>query len=187
MAKENPVKSTCERLREEALDLALFEKAKNYAIDYMQKILDQPVFPEKQVLAELAVFQERCRRKALIRMLSWKIASVWRAGKVRSDRRKIFRICQRRYCSGSTGRQVALRHWDQNAALYVISPLASILEEVCENGCISPASAGGYGCGFVGGSSTATLCGLTVARTIFWNDKVTMRARRTFRAHRKSG
>ena len=55
--------------------------------------------------------------------------------------------------------------WDQNAALYVISPIASVLEEVCEEWLVDlfnfPQNTAA---GFVGGSSTATLCGLTAGR-----------------------
>ncbi len=55
--------------------------------------------------------------------------------------------------------------WDQNAALYVISPIASVLEEVCEDWLTElfhfPKETAA---GFVSGSSTATLCGLTAGR-----------------------
>lgn len=55
--------------------------------------------------------------------------------------------------------------WDQNAALYVMSPVTSKIEEVCEDWIKEllklPKDTAA---GFVGGSSTATLCGLTAGR-----------------------
>jgi len=55
--------------------------------------------------------------------------------------------------------------WDQNPAMYVISPVVSVLEEVCEGWLVDllglPQNTAA---GFVGGSSTATLCGLVAGR-----------------------
>jgi len=55
--------------------------------------------------------------------------------------------------------------WDQNAALYVLSPIISQLETTCEKWLVDlfglPA---GNTAGFVSGSSSATLCGLAAAR-----------------------
>lgn len=166
MAKENPVKSTCERLREEALDLALFEKAKNYAIDYMQKILDQPVFPEKQVLAELAVFQEPLQEESADPYaILGRLHQYGAPATVAQTGGRYFGFVNGGIVPAALAAKWLSDTWDQNAALYVISPLASILEEVCEKWLVDllhlPA---GTAAGFVGGSSTATLCGLTVAR-----------------------
>ena len=55
--------------------------------------------------------------------------------------------------------------WDQNAALYVMSPLASKLEEVCESWLVSLLGLPvGTAAGFVSGSSVAILCALAAAR-----------------------
>ena len=55
--------------------------------------------------------------------------------------------------------------WDQNPALHVISPVAATLEDVCEKWLrqlfnLPEATVAG----FVGGTSTATLCGLAAGR-----------------------
>jgi len=55
--------------------------------------------------------------------------------------------------------------WDQNAALYVMSPLTATLEHVCERWLVELLGLPeGTAAGFVSGSSTATLCGLAAAR-----------------------
>jgi glutamate/tyrosine decarboxylase-like PLP-dependent enzyme len=55
--------------------------------------------------------------------------------------------------------------WDQNAALYVMSPIASVLEAACEKWLVDllglPA---GTAAGIVGGTSVATLSGLAAGR-----------------------
>ncbi len=67
--------------------------------------------------------------------------------------------------------------WDQNGAMYVMSPLVSALERVCEKWLVEllglPA---GTVAGFVSGTSVANLCALTAARDevlrgLGWNVK----------------
>lgn len=60
--------------------------------------------------------------------------------------------------------------WDQNAALSVMSPIASKIEEVCEKWLKELLNLPEETvAGFVGGSSTATLCGLTAGRNHLFN------------------
>lgn len=55
--------------------------------------------------------------------------------------------------------------WDQNSALYVMSPIASKLEEICEKWITELLNLPqGTAAGFVSGSSTAILCALAAAR-----------------------
>ncbi|MBN1775584.1 MAG: aminotransferase class V-fold PLP-dependent enzyme, partial [Clostridiales bacterium] len=55
--------------------------------------------------------------------------------------------------------------WDQNSALYVLSPIAAKLEEVCENWIVDILGLPeGTAAGFVSGSSVAIICALVVAR-----------------------
>jgi glutamate/tyrosine decarboxylase-like PLP-dependent enzyme len=62
--------------------------------------------------------------------------------------------------------------WDQNAALNVISPIASVLEDVCEKWIVDLLGLPkGTAAGFVGGSSAATLCGITAARNFLLKNK----------------
>ncbi|MDD4096287.1 MAG: aminotransferase class V-fold PLP-dependent enzyme, partial [Oscillospiraceae bacterium] len=55
--------------------------------------------------------------------------------------------------------------WDQNSALYVLSPIAAKLEEICENWIVDILGLPkGTAAGFVSGSSVAIICALVVAR-----------------------
>ena len=52
-------KSITDQLRTQTLDWQLYEQAKNYALDYMQTVLDRPVFPTADAIKNLAVFREK--------------------------------------------------------------------------------------------------------------------------------
>ncbi len=59
MEQNVSTRNVSDRLREEAIDWALFERAKSYAFDYMKNILDQSVFPDKTAIEGLGIFQEQ--------------------------------------------------------------------------------------------------------------------------------
>ncbi len=155
-----------ERLRDEALDMSLFEQAKNYAIDYMSNVLDQPVFPSQKSLDGLNIFKEAFPNDPgdpyeIIERLH-KNGS---PGTVAQTGGRYFGFVNGGIIPASLAAKWLSDAWDQNAALYVISPIASVLEEVCENWLTDlfhfPKDTA---VGFVGGSSTATLCGLAAGR-----------------------
>jgi len=159
-------KNICEKLREEAANIQIFEKAKEYSYQYMQSIETRNVFPTKQDIENLSHFKEelpvtRADTFDILKLLHeyGSPASVAQTGG------RYFGFVN----GGAIPAALAARWisdvWDQNAGLYVISPIASVLEEVCENwivdllGLPKETSAG-----FVSGSSTATLCGIAAAR-----------------------
>jgi glutamate/tyrosine decarboxylase-like PLP-dependent enzyme len=155
-----------EQMHRHRWDKALFEQAKAYSYDYMDSVCDKRVYPHQEALKGLEKF----------------------AGPLPdlpSDPSEILELLHQ-YGSPATVAQTGGRYfgfvngnaipvalaarwlsdvWDQNAALYVISPIAAKLEEICEKwlvdllGLPSQTAAG-----FVGGTSTATFCGLAAAR-----------------------
>lgn len=147
-------------------DKTLFEEAKAYAYEYMDTVHSRPVFPEQETTNALEVFNEPLPEAS-------------------SDPSDVLKLLHE-YGSPATVAQTGGRYfgfvnggaipvsvaakwlsdvWDQNTALYVISPIVSKLEELCENwltelfGLPSETAAG-----FVSGSSVAILCGLAAAR-----------------------
>lgn len=62
--------------------------------------------------------------------------------------------------------------WDQNPAMFVMSPIGAKLEEVCEKWLTQLLGLPrGTSAGFVSGSSTATICGLLAGRNYLLNQK----------------
>lgn len=144
----------------------LYEQAKSYAYAYMDGVYDRNVFPTDEAIKALCVFDESlptapCAPNEILRLLHeyGSPATVAQTGG--------------RYFGFVNGSAVPVALaakwlsdvWDQNAALYVISPLVSQLEAVCEKWIVDLLGLPtGTAAGFVSGTSTATLCGLAAGR-----------------------
>lgn len=144
----------------------LFEQAAFYAYDYMENIDSRPVYPLDNDLENLSVFDEPFPESM-------------------GDAKNILQLLHEygsKACVAQTGNRyfgfvnggvtpVALASkwlsdvWDQNAAMFVTSPIASCLESVCEKWLVNL-----FGlpeetvAGFVSGTSAASMCGLVAAR-----------------------
>ncbi len=144
----------------------VFSQAQRYAFDYAGDALERPVFPTDEALANLAVFVEDLPAEVgeaaeILETLHTYGAPATTAG------------TGGRYFGFVTGGvlPVALAtrwlsdFWDQNSALYAMSPIASTLEAVVETWLIDllglPAQTVA---GFVSGSSLSIFCGLAAAR-----------------------
>ena len=166
MEHNKNIKIVSGRLREEALDLSLFEQAKNYAFDYMRNVLSQDVFPDKRALDRLNIFKEPLQEESgnPYEILD-RLHHNGSPSTVAQTGGRYFGFVNGGIVPAALAAKWLSDTWDQNAALYVISPIASVLEEVCEKWLIDlfnfPQNTAA---GFVGGSSTATLCGLTAGR-----------------------
>jgi len=159
-------KNISDHLMEQALDFNLFERAKCHAYDYMRNVLDQPVFPDDKAIAGLEIFKEPLPETpgnpyGILESLhnNGSPATVAQTGG------RYFGFVNGGIVPVAMAAKWLSDTWDQNAALYMISPIASVLEEVCEKWLVDlfgfPERTAA---GFVGGSSTATLCGLTAGR-----------------------
>lgn len=159
-------RTICDHLREEALDMTLFEQAKINSLDYMSKVLDQPVFPNQKDIDGLNIFKEPlqdepCSAHDIIN----KLHNFGSPATVAQTGGRYFGFVNGGIVPAALASKWLSDTWDQNAALYVISPIASVLEDICEKWLIDLFSLPeGTAAGFVGGSSTATLCGLTAGR-----------------------
>jgi glutamate/tyrosine decarboxylase-like PLP-dependent enzyme len=154
------------KMRSQTANRDLFEQAKSYAYAYMDEIYNRVVFPTEDAIDRLDVFDEPLPEKPC-------------------DSAEILRLLHE-YGSPTTVAQTGGRYfgfvngsaiptalaakwlsdvWDQNPALYVISPIVSQLETVCERWLIDlfglPTESVA---GFVSGTSTATMCGLAAGR-----------------------
>lgn len=132
----------------------------------MKNILDQPVYPSKTSIDGLEIFKEHLQPEAgnpydiLDRLhFNGSPATIAQTGG------RYFGFVNGGIIPAALATKWLSDAWDQNAALYVISPIASILEEVCEKWLIDTLKLPeDTAAGFVGGSSSAILCGLTTGR-----------------------
>ena len=155
-----------DQLRTQALDWQLYEQAKNYALDYMQTVLDRPVFPEAATIKKLAEFREKLPDQPSdpYRVLE-KLHQFGSPATVAQTGGRYFGFVNGGIVPTALAAKWLADVWDQNAALYVISPIVSVLEEVCEEWLVDllglPQKTAA---GFVSGTSTASLCGLVAGR-----------------------
>jgi glutamate/tyrosine decarboxylase-like PLP-dependent enzyme len=155
-----------QEMLEQLTSRELFDQAHAAAQHYLDGLLERRVFPSPEALEALQVFDEPLpdqpeRPSEILRLLEehGSQATVASAGP--------------RYFGFVTGAAlpaaVAARWladvWDQNPALYVLSPIASQLEAICEKWIVDllrlPAETVA---GFVSGTSSATMCGLAAGR-----------------------
>jgi glutamate/tyrosine decarboxylase-like PLP-dependent enzyme len=162
----NKHENICEKLKEESTDTNIFEKAKEYAYQYVKNIDSRNVIPANQDIDNLSHFKEElplngADASEILRLLHeyGSPATVAQTGG------RFFGFVTGGAIPAAIAAKWIADVWDQNAALNVMSPIASTLEELCENWIVNlldlPKETAA---GFVSGSATAILCGITAAR-----------------------
>ena len=144
----------------------VFRQAAGYSFEYMDGLSGRPVYPDEKALDGLACFEEPLPHDPgdpaeILALLHEKgsPATVAQTGG------RYFGFVNGSAVPVAVAAKWLSSVWDQNAALYVISPIASRLEAVCEGWlrellCLPPETAAG----FVTGTSVATFCGLAAGR-----------------------
>jgi len=158
--------SITEALRAQAGDASLLDEARRYAISYIAGARDREVFPSKAALKGLSDFREKLPEEAgdphaILELLHRRgsPATVAQTGG------RYFGFVNGGILPAALAAKWLADTWDQNAALYVTSPVASLLEELCEEWLVDLLGLpSGTVAGFVGGTSTATLSGLAAGR-----------------------
>lgn len=158
--------SLIESLRAGVGDPELFEEARRYALSYMDAAREREVFPSEAALLGLSEFRETLPEgpgdpHAILELLHRRgsPATVAQTGG------RYFGFVNGGILPAALASKWLADTWDQNAALYVTSPIASYLEALCEEWLVDLFGLpSGTVAGFVGGTSTATLCGLAAGR-----------------------
>jgi len=151
----------------------IFKEAQRYAFEYADNAFERNVFPTDAAIENLDTFDEKMPHSTgnasdILKLLHQygSPATVSQIGG------RYFGFVDGGVIPASLAARWLSDFWDQNTALYVISPLASKLEEVCEAWLKELFSLPEKSvAGFVSGSSLAIFCGLAAARyRIFQNN-----------------
>ncbi len=144
----------------------ILDQVKEYAFDYLNNALERNVFPSLDAIENLEKFEEPLpdsvgNPKEILEKLNryGAQATISQIGG------RYFGFVNGGVIPAALAARWLSDVWDQNSALYVISPLASKLEEICESwlkelfGLPNRVVAG-----FVSGSSLAIFCGIAAGR-----------------------
>jgi glutamate/tyrosine decarboxylase-like PLP-dependent enzyme len=160
------IDSASEYLRSQAGNGTLFKRAFRYALRYMRTVRDKRVYPSERSLRELDGFRENLPEDPSDPLET--LEALHRLGSPSTAAQtggRYFGFVNGGILPGALAAKWLSDAWDQNAALYVISPVASVLESVCESWLTDLLGLPeGTAAGLVGGTSTATLCGLAAGR-----------------------
>ena len=145
---------------------SIFEKAQQYAFDYLNTVMERHVRPTDEAVANLKVFEEDIPRDSsdaeavldLLHTYGSPATSTILGG------RYFGFVNGGAVPAGLAAKQLAT-YWDQNSAMQAISPIASKLEAVVEVWLQQILGLPlGTAAGFVSGTSAANFCGLAAAR-----------------------
>jgi glutamate/tyrosine decarboxylase-like PLP-dependent enzyme len=147
-------------------DKMLFEQAKSYAYAYMDVVNRRRVFPDEDALGKLAAFDEPLPQhpQPATEILK-QLDTYGSPATVAQTGGRYFGFVNGNAVPVALAARWLSDIWDQNPALYVISPIVAKLEQVCEQWVsdilgLPPETAAG----FVSGTSIATMCGLAAGR-----------------------
>ncbi len=154
------------QMRMERAEKALFEQVKSYAYEYMDGVDERDVYPTPQAIQNLTHFDEPVPEEpqsgADVLRLLHEFGSPATTAQTGG---RYFGFVNGNVVPTALAARWLADTWDQNTALYVMSPIVAQLERVCEQWAVDllglPAKTA---MGIVGGTSTATMCGLAAAR-----------------------
>ncbi|MCL2579756.1 MAG: pyridoxal-dependent decarboxylase [Oscillospiraceae bacterium] len=154
------------QLRAQATDDAIYEQAKEYALDYIKSVDDRGVWPSDQAIEGLANFSEDLPETGTDTYEILKLLHEYGSPAATAQTGgRYFGFVNGGAIPAALAAKWIADVWDQNAALNAMSPIASALEDVCEKWVVDLLGLPpGTAAGFVGGSSAAALCGIVAAR-----------------------
>lgn len=145
---------------------ALLSQAQKAAFEYIDQVSNQRVFPDENTIKNLTKFDEplpegSCDPSLVVELLS----TIGSANTVAQTGGRYFGFVNGNALPVTLATKWLTAIWDQNAALYVISPIASKLESICQTWLNQLFNLPKQTvAGFVSGTSIATFCGLAAAR-----------------------
>lgn len=155
-----------QRMFQEMQQKDIFLQAQKYAFEYADTVSERSVFPTEDAIQNLEKFIEKLSdTPGNAADLLAKLHTYGSPASVAQTGGRYFGFVDGGVLPAALAARWLVDFWDQNTALYVISPITSKLEEICEAwlkyllGLPAQTMAG-----FVSGSSLAIVCGLAAAR-----------------------
>jgi len=146
--------------------ISLLQQAQGYAIEYIDSIAHRSVFPLATDIAGLTAFDETlpdqpCTAAALLESLH----VIGSPATVAQTGGRYFGFVNGSTRSAALAARWLVDVWDQNSALYIMSPVVSELERICERWLTELFGLpDDTALGLVGGSSASNFCGLAAGR-----------------------
>lgn len=153
-------------------DKNLFEQAKSYAYSYMDNIYSRPVFPDSETIGKLAAFDEVLPQQPQLATDTLRLLDEYGSpATVAQTGGRYFGFVSGNAVPVALAARWLSDIWNQNPALYVISPAVAKLEQVCEQWVRELLNLPSETvAGFVSGTTIATLCGLAAGRYALLNN-----------------
>lgn len=155
-----------EKMYKEVDEKIIFEKASQFAKEYLESVFERNVYPTEEALLDLGKFDESMPQNSskandVLDFLN----QIGSPATVATTGARYFGFISGGAIPVSLAAKVISTFWDQAPAMHVLSPIGSVLETVVEKWLKEifnlPASTVA---GFVSGTSTANFCGLAAAR-----------------------
>ncbi len=154
------------QMRRELDNKTLLEQARQYVYEYIDAVSERAVFPDVKAIENLDRFDEPLPERSQNGADTLDMLNAYGApATVAQTGGRYFGFVNGGVIPTALAARWMADAWDQNPALYVISPVVGKLEQVCESWLRELLELpDGTVAGYVSGSSTATLCGLAAAR-----------------------
>ncbi|MEP7196098.1 MAG: pyridoxal-dependent decarboxylase [Saprospiraceae bacterium] len=154
------------QMRQEMIDKKIFNQAKEYAFEYVDKALERNVYPTDEAIEKLKLFDEQLpERIANSKEVLEQLHKYGSPATVSQIGGRYYGLVNGGIIPTALAAKWLNDFWDQNTPLYVTSPITSKLENVVESWLkqlfnLPECTVAG----FVSGTSMAILCGLAAAR-----------------------
>jgi len=151
----------------------IYEKAKEYALDYINSVDTRNVKPTDKAIENLINFVHDLPEAGSDAFEILKLLNDYGSpATIAQTGGRYFGFVNGGALPASLAAKWLSDVWDQNAVLNVTSPIASVLEDVCEKWIVELLGLPeGTAAGFVSGSSAATLCGIVAGRNYLLKNK----------------
>ncbi len=122
-----------ENMFRELKEKAIFDQVSMYALEYLDEIFDRNVYPTEDALAEMVVFEEQLPEAGTDpKEILHKLHRYGSPATVAHSGGRYFGFVNGGVLPTALAAKWLSDSWDQNTALYVLSPIASKLECVVE-------------------------------------------------------